>query len=106
MKRIALATLLLLAGILLQERVHAQTGIIPKPVTVRETGRTIDLPQSVVIGSNDAELLRLADLFVSRLERDGFSGLSTAKSLRKATVKPAKASGGEEERKTEAERRE
>ena len=87
MKRIALATLLLLAGILLQERVHAQTGIIPKPVNVRETGRTIDLPQSVVIGSNDAELLRLADLFVSRLERDGFSGLSTAKSLRKATVK-------------------
>lgn len=55
MKRIALATLLLLAGILLQERVHAQTGIIPKPVNVRETGRTIDLPQSVVIGSNDAE---------------------------------------------------
>ena len=49
MKRIALATLLLLAGILLQERVHAQTGIIPKPVNVRETGRTIDLPQSVVI---------------------------------------------------------
>lgn len=37
MKRIALATLLLLAGILLQERVHAQTGIIPKPVNVRET---------------------------------------------------------------------
>ncbi len=87
MKRIAIATLLLLAGLAVHHCAAARTNIIPQPVAVQETGRMLDIPQNASIGASDDALRHLAELFVDRIAKDGYTGLGIAPSERKAFVK-------------------